>query len=63
MDVTPAAMVNATAAMQQSQFVQSAQALVLKKALDSQAVQVQTLLKELPLANSGTLGTRLNAMA
>ncbi|GAB4397254.1 MAG: hypothetical protein OHK0048_04900 [Rhodoferax sp.] len=63
MDVSSTAMVNATALMQQAQVVQTAQAQVLKKALDSQAVQVQTLLKDLPLATSGSLGTRLNTMA
>jgi hypothetical protein len=49
--------------MKQSQVAQTAQVLVLKKALDIQASSAQTLLQALPLATSGSLGTQVNALA
>ncbi len=36
---------------------------VLKKANDLQAVNVMTLLQALPLATSGSLGTKVNTLA
>jgi hypothetical protein len=63
MDVSPAALVNLSTQMAQDRTAQTAQILVLKKALDLQASSAQTLLQTLPLATSGTLGTQLNVLA
>jgi len=67
MDVSPAALVNASTQMAQDQLAQSVHVSVLKKAMNIQAAGVQTLLSSLPgalpLASSGTLGTRVNEMA
>ena len=63
MDISPTAMVNAFTQVQQSQVAQTAQVLVLKKAMDVQAQGALTLLQALPLATSGTLGTQVNTMA
>ena len=63
MDVSPAALVNAATQMQQSQVTQTAQVLVLKKAMDIQATGALALLQALPLATSGNLGTQVNTMA
>jgi len=67
MDVSPAALVNASTQMQQSQVAQTAQVLVLKKAMDLQAsgalALLQALPATLPLATSGSVGTQLNVMA
>lgn len=67
MDVSPAALVNASTQMQQSKVAQAAQVLVLKKAMDLQASNAQALLQalpgNLPLASSGNLGTQINTMA
>ena len=63
MDVSPAAVVNATLQMKQNQVTETAQVLVLKKALDTQANGVLGLLQTLPLATSGNLGTQVNTMA
>jgi len=63
MDVSPAALVNAVIQMQQGQVAQSAQVLVLKKAMDTQASGALALLQALPLATSGNLGTQVNTMA
>jgi len=49
--------------MQQSQVAQTAQVLVLKKAMDIQASGALALLQALPLASSGNLGTQVNTMA
>jgi hypothetical protein len=49
--------------MQQSQVAQTAQVLVLKKAMDLQATGALALLQALPLATSGPLGTQVNTMA
>lgn len=66
-DVSPAALVNAIAQMRVSEQVQTAQLLVLKKALEAEASGALTLLQalpaSLPLATSGTLGTQLNVLA
>lgn len=63
MDISPSAMVNAFTQVQQNQLAQTAQILVLKKAIDVQATGALTLLQALPLATSGTLGTQVNALA
>jgi hypothetical protein len=63
MDISPTALVNASTQMQQSQVAQTAQVLVLKKAMDIQAAGAMTLLQALPLATSGNLGTKVNTMA
>ena len=63
MDISPAALVNAATQMQQSQVTQTAQVLVLKKAMDLQATGALALLQALPLATSGNLGTQVNTMA
>ena len=47
----------------QSQVAQTAQVLVLKKAMDIQATGALALLQALPLATSGNLGTQVNTMA
>ena len=62
MDISPAALVNATLQMKQSQVVETAQLLVLKKAMDTQANGTLALLQALPLATSGNLGTQVNTM-
>ena len=63
MDISPAALVNAATQMQQSHVAQTAQVLVLKKAMDIQATGALALLQALPLATSGNLGTQVNTMA
>ena len=63
MDISPAALVNAATQMQQSQVAQTAQVLVLKKAMDIQATGALALLQALPLVTSGNLGTQVNTMA
>ena len=63
MDISPAALVSATLQMKQSQVAETAQVLVLKKALDIQANGALALLQALPLATSGNLGTQVNTMA
>jgi len=63
MDVSPAALVNASTQMQQSQVAQTVQVLVLKKTMDIQATGALALLQALPLATSGNLGTQVNTLA
>jgi len=63
MDISPAALVNAATQMQQGQVAQTAQVLVLKKAMDIQASGALALLQALPLATSGNLGTQVNTTA
>lgn len=63
MDISPAAIVNASTQMKQSQVTQAAQVLVLKKSMDIQASAALSLLQALPLATSGNLGTQVNTMA
>jgi hypothetical protein len=67
MDVSIAGLVDAATQMQQTQVAQSAQMLVLKKAMDIQAsgalAMLQALPANLPLATSGSLGTQINIMA
>lgn len=62
MEISPAALVNASTQMQQ-QVAQAAQVLVLKKAMDIQSNSAVALVQSLPLATSGPLGTQLNTMA
>nr|WP_274534903.1 putative motility protein [Rhodoferax antarcticus] len=61
--VSPTALVNVSTQMQQSQVAQTAQVLVLKKAMDIHATCALALLQALPLATSGNLGTQVNTMA
>jgi hypothetical protein len=63
MDVSPAALVNASTQIQEGQVAQAAQLLVLKKSMDIQASGTLALLQALPLATSGNLGTQVNVMA
>ncbi|MGQ0687803.1 MAG: putative motility protein [Limnobacter sp.] len=67
MDVSPAAMVNATVQMQQAQSIQQGQIAVFKKTMDIAESSVAQLIQSIPqppaLATSGTLGTRLNVYA
>ncbi|MDT8989320.1 putative motility protein [Curvibacter sp. APW13] len=63
MEISTTSLVQAYALRQQNQVAQTAQVLVLKKAMDMQAAGALTLLQALPLATSGTLGTQVNAMA
>jgi hypothetical protein len=66
MDVTPAGLVNAAVEMKQAQTAQAVQVSVLKKAMDVQATTALSLLQampgNLPLANSGSLGTQVNKL-
>lgn len=67
MDVSAAAMVNATLQMQQAQTIQQGQIAVFKKSMDIEAASVAQLIQSIPqppaLATSGNLGTRLNVFA
>lgn len=67
MDVSAAAMVNATLQMKQAQTVQQGQIAVFKKSMDIEAASVAQLIQSIPqppaLATSGNLGTRLNVYA
>jgi len=63
MDISPTALVSATLQMKQNQVAETAQVLVLKKAMDIQANGALALLQALPLATSGNLGTQVNTMA
>jgi len=67
MDVSPAAMVNATVQMQQAQSIQQGQIAVFKKTMDIAESSVAQLIQSIPLppalATSGNLGTKLNVYA
>ena len=63
MDISRIAQVNASTSVHQSQVAQTAQVLVLKKAMDIQESGALALLQALPLATSGNLGTQVNTMA
>ncbi len=67
MDISSTGLVNASTQMQQSKVAESAQLLMLKKSMDLEASSALALLQavpgHLPLANSGDLGTRVNATA
>lgn len=67
MDVSVTGIVNLSTQMQQSKAAETAQMLVLKKALDMEANSALSLLQavpgNLPLAQSGNLGTQVNTTA
>lgn len=67
MDVSPAAVVNATVQMQQAQSIQQGQIAVFKKTMDIAESSVAQLIQSIPLppalATSGNLGTKLNVYA
>lgn len=63
MEISTTSLVQAYTHGQQTQLAQTAQLLVLKKAMDVQAAGALALLQALPLATSGTLGTQVNALA
>ncbi len=67
MGVSVTGLVNASTQMQQNKVAVSAQILVLKKAMDIEASTALALLQavpaNLPLANSGNLGTQVNTTA
>lgn len=67
MDISPAAMVNATVQMKQVQTLQQGQIAVFKKSMDiaesSIAQLIQSVPQPPPLASSGNLGTKLNVYA
>jgi len=67
MDVSPAAMVNATVQMEPAHNIQQGQIAVFKKTMDiaesSVAQLIQSIPQPPPLATSGNLGTRLNVYA
>lgn len=63
MNISLTALVNASTQMQQSQVAQTAQVLVLKKAMDIQATSTLALLQALPLATSRNLGSQINTKA
>ena len=62
MGISPTALVNASTQMQQGQVAQTAQVLVLKKAMDIQAAGILALLQALPLATNGNLGAQVDTM-
>ena len=67
MNVSPTGISSVPAPLQQSQVAESAQLLVLKKAMDIEASSALALLQavpgNLPLATSGNLGTKVNTTA
>lgn len=67
MDVSPAAVADATQQLQKINQTNEVRVNVFKKALDIQADTVSQLLNSVPdnppLATSGTLGTKLNVYA
>ena len=67
MDISPAAMVNATVQMKQAQTLQQGQIAVFKKSMDIAESSIAQLIQSVPqppaLATSGNLGTRLNVYA
>jgi hypothetical protein len=63
MNVSATSPANASTQITSAQVTEAAQVFVLKKATDLQASSVMTLLQALPLATSGSLGTKVNALA
>ena len=66
MDGLSASIVNAAVNAEHASVAQQASLMVLKKAMDLQAVSAATLIQALPqpaLATSGTVGTLVNAYA
>ncbi|WP_066267843.1 putative motility protein [Hydrogenophaga palleronii] len=66
MDVSPAALVHAVAAMKHDQATSEVQIEVLKKAMDIQSSSAMAMLNalpaQLPLASGGALGTQVNTL-
>lgn len=67
MDVSPALLVDRVLQMEQGQNAQAGQLAVLKTAMNMQESAAQALLNgiagDLPLAVSGSVGTRVNTLA
>ncbi len=67
MNVSNTSIASAPTQLPQSQVAESAQLLVLKKAMDIEASSALALLQavpgNLPLATSGNLGTKVNTTA
>lgn len=67
MNVSNTSIASASTQLPQSQVAESAQLLVLKKAIDIEASSALALLQavpgNLPLATSGNLGTKVNTTA
>ena len=67
MNVSSTSIASASTQLPQSQVAESAQLLVLKKAMDIEASSALALLQavpgNLPLATSGNLGTKVNTTA
>lgn len=67
MNVSNTSIASASTQLPQSQVAESAQLLVLKKAMDIEASSALALLQavpgNLPLATSGNLGTKVNTTA
>lgn len=67
MNVSPVAIASISTQLQQNKVAESAQLLVLKKAMDIEASSALALLQavpgNLPLASSGHLGTKVNTTA
>lgn len=67
MDISPAAMANATAQMKQIQTIQQGQIAVFNKTRDIAETSIAQLIQSIPqppaLATSGNLGTKLNVYA
>jgi hypothetical protein len=67
MNVSTTSIASASTQLPQSQVAESAQLLVLKKAMDIEASSALALLQavpgNLPLATSGNLGTKVNTTA
>lgn len=66
LDVSPAALVDSVVQTRSDQVAQQVQIRVMKKAMDAQASTAAALLNSvpapLPLATTGSLGTRVNAL-
>lgn len=66
MDVSPALLVDRVVQTRQSQTTQEAQINVLKKAMDMQesasAALLNSVVGNLPLAGSGSVGTQVNTL-
>lgn len=66
LEISPELLVNRVVQSRQGSVAEAAQVHVLKKAMDLQEAASATLLNSvagsLPLASSGSVGTRVNAM-
>jgi hypothetical protein len=67
MNISAAGIASTSTQLQQGKVAESAQLLVLKKAMDIEASSALALLQavpgNLPLASTGNLGTKLNTTA